>query len=160
MRWPSKHAARTAPSLGQIAQRSASVRLGARAQPMSARQNAKPSEQTARDLKFQNLRAFRCRDLPLCGSRFCRRKCCDGTLKLYAASRAFRAFTEASGAFYHVTFKARFLARLRRAAQPRTHFASNGRVSSFSSETACALNYARRAFAAFAQDLCFKPTRV
>lgn len=73
MRWLGGRAARTAPSLGRIAQRSASVRLGARAQPMSARQNAKPSEQTARDLKFQNLRAFRCRDLPLCGSRFCRK---------------------------------------------------------------------------------------
>ena len=90
-------------------ERSASVRLCARAQLMSARQNAKPSEQTARDLKFQNLRAFRCRDLPLCGSRFCRRKCCDGAPKPHAASRAFRAFTEASGTFYHATFKARFL---------------------------------------------------
>ena len=120
-------------------ERSASVRPCARAQPMSARQNAKPSEQTARDLKFQNLRAFRCRDLPLCGSRFCRRKC-GAAPKLYAASRAFRAFTAARGAFYHATFEACFLARLRRAAQARTYFASNGRVSSFSSEAACALN--------------------
>jgi hypothetical protein len=48
------------------------------------------------------------------------KKYCGGTPKLYAASRAFRAFTEASGAFYHATLEARFLARLRRTAQART----------------------------------------
>ena len=157
MRWLGKHAARTAPLLGRIAQCSASVRLSARAQPMSARRNAKPSEQTARDLKFQNLRTFRCRDLPLCGSRFCRRKCYGAAPKPHAASHAFRAFAAVRGMLYHATLKARFLARLRRAAQARTYFASNGRGSSFSSEAARALNYARRAFA---QDPCFKPTRV
>ena len=130
------------------------MRLCACAQPMSARQNAKPSEQTARDLKFQNLRTFRCCDLPLCGSRFCRRKYCGTAPKPHAASHTFRTFTAASGAFYHATFEARFLARLRRATQARTHFASNGRASSFSSEAASALNYARRAFA---QDSRFKP---
>lgn len=137
MRWLGKHAARTAPSLGRIAQRSASVQLGARAQPMSARQNAKPSEQTAHDLKFQNLRAFRCRDLPLCGSRFCRRKC-GAAPKLYAASHAFRAFTAARGAFYHATFEARFLARLRRAAQALTHFCfKRQRLIIFIGSSAC-----------------------
>ena len=105
MRWLGKHAARTAPSLGRIAQRSASVRLSARVQPMSARQKAKPSAQTARDLKFQNFRTFRCRDLSLCGSRFCRRKYCSTAPKPHAASRAFRAFTAASGALIMLRLK-------------------------------------------------------
>lgn len=123
MRWLGKHAARTVPLLGRIAQRSASVRLSARAQPMSARQNAKPSEQTAHDLKFQkfahiSLSRFTALRLP-----FLPKKCCSTAApKPHAASHAFRAFTAASGALYHATFEARFLARLRRAAQALTHF--------------------------------------
>ena len=136
MRWLGKHAARTAPPAWPDCERSASVRLCARAQLMSARQNAKPSEQTARDLKFQNLRAFRCRDLPLCGSHFCRRK----WRRRAETVRRKPCFYRSERRTYHATFEACFLARLRRAAQARTYFASNGRVSSFSSEAACALN--------------------
>ena len=140
-------------------ERSASVRLCARAQPMSARQNAKLSEQTARDLKFQNLRTFRCRVLPLCGSRFCRRKWrrrAETARREPCFSRFYRSERRALSCYVQSSLLSMTTPR---GTSPHAFYSKRQGLIIFIGSSGC-VKFARRASAAFAQDPLFKPTRV